>query len=180
MIRASTSENFPVSVALIDEQIGTMATGQTVYYDVRNFPLDTPLSPPLSGTLTESVVEAGIYNEELYISIPGNYIIYATCSGFTTNTESVLIEEFDEVDLSELIKQNRHYNISVEDVIRTTQTPTASQLARKVPKGRTDYIITKIKKDNDLDWTGEIVEGIVYAWYRRDTDQAPFKVGSES
>lgn len=179
MIRVSVDENFPITVALIDEELGEMSSGQAVYYDVRSFPLDTPLSPPLSGTLTESTVEAGIYNTEASISTPGNYIIYATCSGFMTNTENITVEELDTFDLSELIKQNRHYNISVEDVIRTTKTPTASQAARNVPKGRTDYIITKIKKDDDPDWTGDIVEGIVYAWYRTNTDHAPYKVGGE-
>lgn len=182
MMTVKENDTFPITVGLVDEETGGMASGQVVFYDIRSFPSDTSLVPSVSGTLIESSIEPGIYNGAASIADAGNYIIYASCQGFTTSTENVIVEEVDSSnhDLSELIKQNRHYNISVEDVIRTTQTPTASQSIRKVPKGRTDYIITKIKRDEDLDWSGpNVVTGVVYAHYRRDTDQAPSKVGAE-
>ena len=182
MMTVKENDTLPITVGLVDEETGGMASGQVVFYDIRNFPSDTSLVPSISGTLVESSIEPGIYSGVASIPNAGNYIIYASCQGFTTSTENVVVEEVDSSnhDLSELIKQNRHYNISVEDVIRTTQTPTASQSARKVPKGRTDYIITKIKRDEDLDWSGpNVVTGVVYAHYRRDTDQAPHKVGAE-
>ncbi len=182
MLTITTNTPFPITVGLVDEETGEMATGYAVSYDIRTFPDDVELSPNINGILIESSVTPGIYNGAATINTSGNYILYATCSGFTTNTENILVEDaedFSTSDLSELIKQNRHYNISVEDVIRTTQTPTASQAARKVPKGRTDYIITKIKRDEDIDWSGDVVEGRTYAWYRRDTDQAPYRMGEE-
>lgn len=174
MIRVNVNESFPITVTLLDEEAGTTAAGQTVYYDVRKQPGDVELSPPLNGTLTESVVEDGIYKTMVSIGEPGAYLIYATCSGFLSNTEEVIV---DEESVLEAIKQSRHYNISVEDVPRTTHTPTASQAARNVPKGRTDYVITRIKRDQDADWTGpHVVEGRVYAWYLNTGEKIPYKM----
>jgi len=41
----------------------------------------------------------------------------------------------------------------------------------------TDYIITKIKKDNQPDWTSTTTSGVVFAWYRDFDDKAPYKMG---
>ena len=175
MIRVNVAESFPITVMLIDEETGEASSGKTVYYDVRKQPGDVPLSPELSGVLTESSVEAGIYSDMVYIDTPGAYVIYATCSGFLSNTEDVIVNE---ENIIEVVKQSRHYNISVEDVLRSSNTPSASQLIRNVPKGKTDYVVTRIKRDQDTDWSGPyVVEGRVYAWYRRDTDKAPYKMG---
>lgn len=173
MIRVDKNEVFPISVALIDENTGQMATGQTVYYDIRDMN-DLPLSPPIAGTLPESAVEPGIYLKDESIPIDGQYIIYATCSGFTTNTEEIIVNPESIYDLE---KQNRHYNISVEDVVRTNAIATPSQTVRKVALGNSDYTITRIKYDHQTTWSGTTTSGIVYAWYRDESDRIPYKMG---
>jgi hypothetical protein len=175
MIRVNVNESFPVTATLLDEDTGLAATGQVVYYDVRKQPNDSSLDPPVSGTLTESSIESGIYKEVLSIEEAGTYLVYVTCSGFLTNTEEIIVNK---ENIYEVIKQSRHYNISVEDVIRTEDHPTTSQVSRNVPKGKTDYVITRIKRDEDSDWSGPyVVEGRVYAWYTTDKDKAPYKMG---
>jgi hypothetical protein len=176
MIRVDKNEIFPILVSLIDEAAGQLAAGQTVYYDIRQMN-DSPLSPAVSGTLTESTVEPGIYKYEESIPTEGEYIIYATCSGFITNTEEVIVNPESIYDLE---KQNRHYNISVEDVIRGNAVANASQIIRKVALGESDYIITRIKPDNDTTWSGTTTSGIVYAWYRNEDECAPYKMGDPS
>ena len=173
MIRVDRNEVFPILVSLIDENTGQLASGQTVYYDIRDMN-DNPLSPPLAGTLTESIVTPGIYRGEESISDGGRYIVYATCSGFIGNTEEIIVNP---ENIYELTKQNRHYNISVEDVIRENATPTASQTTRNVPLGETDYVITWIKYDDEEDWCDTTTSGITYAWYRSITDRVPYKMG---
>lgn len=183
MLRVNSNEVFPITVTLVDEQEGILATGKTVSYDVRKQPGDISLTPPINGVLLESSVELGVYSDIASIEDPGIYLIYATCSGFITSTEEVIVNSENVVDIIEddlkpLIKQNRHFNISVEDVIRTSDLPTQSQATRNVPKGRTDFVITKIKKDDDVDWSGpHVIEGRVYAWYRTDKDKAPYRMG---
>lgn len=174
MIRVDRYEDFPILVQLVDEQAATLATGQTVYYDIRKAADDTSLSPPVAGTLTESLVERGLYRAVVSIPTGGQYLIYATCSGFITNSEELIVNP---ENIYELTKQNRHYNISVEDVIRENTVATASQTTRKVPLGRTDYVITVIKSDTDLDWTVTTTSGITYAWYRDISDTVPYKMG---
>ena len=176
MIRADKNEYFPISVVLLDDYTGELVSGQTVYYDIRDADTDDPLSPPIDGTVPESVVEAGIYTIVEKIPTAGEYIIYTTCSGFVSNTEEIIINE---ENIYELTKQIRHYNISVEDVQRTNVISTASQTARNVPLNQTDYIITKIKLDTDPDWSGTVASGIVYAHYRTDTDLVPYKMGDD-
>ena len=173
MIRADINEEFPVSVSLVDETKGVVVTNKTVMYDVRDID-DNPLTPPLTGVLTESSVEPGIYTTELSIGVPGEYVLYATCSGFLPNTEEIKINE---ESIYELVKQNRHYNISVEDVPRNNSIPTASQAVRHVPLGKTDYVVTRIKYDGMPDWAGSTVSGTTYAWYRTIDDEVPYKMG---
>lgn len=173
MIRVDISEQFPILVSLIDENTGQLAGGQTVYYDIRKMD-DSSLSPPVAGTLTESSVESGIYRTEVSISTAGEYVVYATCSGFITNTEEVIVNP---ESIYELEKQNRHYNISVEDVIRENAVATPSQTIRKVDVGNTDYVISWIKRDSDTTWSGTTTSGITYAWYRDVSDKVPYKMG---
>jgi len=175
MIRVDIGEQFPIVVSLIDEQTGQNASGQTVYYDIRDNN-DDSLSPTLAGTLSESSVESGIYRKIIVggISTSGIYTIYATCSGFTTNTEELIVNP---ENIYELTKQNRHYNISVEDVVRTNAVATASQIARNVPLNKTDYILTIIKEDDVVDWSSATVLGTTYAWYLTVDDEVPYKIG---
>lgn len=175
MIRVNINETFPIAATLLDETTNSPATGKTVYYDVRKQPGDQVLSPPLNGLLIESTVEPGIYSTLASVNEAGSFIIYATCSGFLSNTEELVV---DTSSLADLVKQNRNYNTSVEDVIRSTAIPTASQAARNVPLGLTDYILTEIKADVDSDWSGAtIASGIVYAHYRDLSSTVPYKMG---
>lgn len=168
MIRVNINEIFPITVSLVDETTGLPATGKDVYYDVRLQPDDLPLTPAMSGYLSESTVEPGIYTGLEYINTAGTYLVYATCSGFIPNTEEIVVRP----------NYNRHYNTSVEDVIRTTATPNASQAVRKVGLGKTDYVVTRIKPESATDWTHPAtVSGIVYAHYRELDDDVPFLMG---
>jgi hypothetical protein len=173
MIRVDRNEQFPITVALLDENTGANVSDQTVYYDVR-YVNDTPLAPPVSGTLIESAVEDGIYRTTESISESGTYIIYATCSGFNNNVEALIVNEENIYDLT---KQNRNYNISVEDVTRTNIVATASQLTRNVTLNNTDYLLTIIKNDVDNDWGSTTVSGLVYAWYKTIYDEIPYRMG---
>ena len=175
MLRVDVGEQFPVSVALVDESTGTLGTGQTVYYEIRGID-DSFLSPPISGTLPESAVEAGIYNTTESINTAGRYVIYATCSGFVSNAEEVLVNNESIYDVT---KMNRNYNVSVEDVVRTSVSPSASQIARNVPLNKTDYIVTVMKNDEASDWSAATVSGTVYAWYKSASDNLPYKMGAK-
>ena len=173
MIRVDKGEFFPITVALWDESTGINASGRTVYYDVRD-DNDNVLTPPLNGALTESTTATGVYYTTLSIDDAGEYICYAYCTGFFSSSEEILVNP---ENIYELTKQNRHYNISVEEVVRTNPLPTASQNARHVGVNRTDYIITKIKGNSDSDWSSTTVSGIVYAHYNSMIDELPFKMG---
>lgn len=175
MIRIDKNEKFPIVVSVVDEFTGQLVSGQTVNYEIREDD-DSYLSPPVSGTLTESAVEPGIYRTTVEIDTDGRYIIYATCIGFVSNTEEVIVNPESIYDLE---KMNRYYNISVEDVPRTNAVATASQTVRNVPLNQTDYIVTKIKLDNDADWTGTVASGVVFAHYRLITDALPYMMGDD-
>jgi len=174
MIRVDINEIFPIVASVIDENSSQLIPNQTVYYEIRDIN-DQILSPPASGILPESSVEVGIYRT--YTSIPanGSYICYCTASGFVVGSEEIIVNSENIYDLT---KQNRHYNISVEDVIRTNSSPNAFQLTRNVPLNKTDYVITKIKLDSNSDWNDDTVaSGIVYAYYRSILDSVPYKMG---
>lgn len=173
MIRVDKNETFPILVSLIDETTGQLAPGQTVYYDIRQMN-DAPLFPAINGIMVESTVEPGIYKTSASISDEGRYIIYATCSGFVSNTDEIIVNP---ENIYELTKQNRHYNISVEDVLRENAVATPSQTVRKVDLGNTDYVLTWIKRDSDTTWSGTTSSGVVYAWYRDVSDRVPYKMG---
>lgn len=177
MIRVNENETFPILVSLVDEASGVLASGRTIYYDIRDIN-DAPLSPPISGTLTESIVEPGIYRTTESIDTAGTYICYATCSGFLSNTEEIIVNP---ENIYSLVKQTQNYNISVEDVPRTTASGsmTASQLIRNVPLGKTDYIVTKIKGDSDVDWSNPVTSGTIWAWYHSTADELPYMMGDD-
>jgi len=173
VIRVDVGEKFPITVALVDEATGDAVTGEVVVYDIRTTD-DLPLSPTVSGIVPESTSDPGIYRTEISLPTPGNYICYVRATGFITSTEEVLVND---ESLKDLVKQNRHYNISVEHVLRNNATPTPSQLVRNVPLSKTDYIITKIKYDYDTDWLSTTTSGVVYAWYHSVNDNVPYKMG---
>jgi len=175
MIRIDRGESFPITVALWDEDTGLNASGRTVYYDIRDTS-DNPLVSPLNGVLPESTTEPGIYRISLTIDTEGEYICYATSIGFYSSTEEIIVNPESVYDL---VKQNRNYNISVEDVLRTNSSATASQVARNVPLNSTDYIITIIKGNDDGDWSSTTTSGITYAHYRSITDDLPFKMAGQ-
>lgn len=176
MIRVDIGETFPITVALWDEETGANASGRTVYYDIRDMS-DAVLSPPINGVLAESTTTAGIYKMTATINTAGRYVCYATCSGFFDSSEEIIVNP---ENIYTLVKQNRHYNISVEEVLRNNVTLTASQTTRKVGLNKTDYIITKIKGDVDGDWSTTTVSGIVYAWYNSIIEDLPYKMGGDS
>ena len=173
MIRVAIEEQFTITVALIDEDTGQNAIGETVNYDILDAD-DDSLSPPMAGVLPESTTNSGIYRKVIGdgITEAGNYTIYATCTGFTTNAEELIVNEENVYDV---IKQTQNYNTSVEDVLRTGG-PTASQIARNVPEGKTDYLITRIKADDAVDWTSPVTSGTIFAWYKTDSDELPYKM----
>jgi len=174
MIRVDKNEVFPILVSLIDENTGQLAAGQTVYYDIRQMD-DNELSSPIYGVVPESVIEPGIYRYQESIPTAGEYVLYVTCSGFITNTEELIVNP---ENIYELEKQNRHYNISVEDVLRENAIATSSQQVRNVAVGNTDYVMSWIKRDSDNTWAGGTVSsGVVYAWYRNEYDAVPYKMG---
>ncbi len=173
MIRVDLGETFPITVALWDEETGENASGQMVYYDVRDMS-DNPLAPAINGTMTESTVASGIYKTTATINTAGRYVCYATCSGFFDSSEEIIVNP---ENIYTLVKQTRHYNISVEDVLRTNPAATASQAARNVALNRTDYILTLIKTDSDTDWSTTTVSGIVYAHYISLDHTVPYKIG---
>lgn len=175
MIRADIGESFIVSVALWDEDTGENASGRTVYYDIRD-DNDLSLSPPISGIMSESTVTSGIYYTTASIDTPGEYICYATCYGFFSSSEEIIVNA---ENIYELTKQNRYYNISVEEVVRTNSVPTSSQTARNVPLNKTDYIITYIKSDSDSNWASTTASGVVYAHYRTSVSDLPYKMGDD-
>lgn len=177
MIEANINESFPVSVTLLDEETSQLITGKTVMYDIRTID-DFVLSPPVSGTLVESTVEGGIYKAEISLPEEGTYICYATCSGFLASSEEIVINSDS---ILEAVKYNLPHNISVIDIPRTTLSGTAtpSQLARNVPEGKTDYIVTLVKRDSDLDWNNPVSSGTSYAHYTSINSELPFMMGGE-
>lgn len=176
MIKVNKNESFPLVVSLLDEGTTSLVSGQTVSYDVRNTNDETV--SVLSGSLVESATEVGIYSVLLSLPESGTYIIYIKSYGFVSEAESVMVNEDN---LVEIIKSNRSYNTSIIDVARTTTQDqrTSSQISRKVPYGKTDYIITKIKREEDLDWSDPLCTGISYAHYLSEDSTLPFMMGGE-
>lgn len=173
MIRVDILESFPIVVSLVDELTGTLTSGATVTYDVRDSS-DASLIPPITGTLTESTVASGVYKTFISIPTSGSYVCYASSSTYLTNTEDILVNPESVYDV---VKQTLHYNTAIEDVVRVSVTPTASQVTRNVPVGKTDYIITRVKDNSDPNWLGTTTSGNVYCWYETVYSEVPYKMG---
>jgi len=173
MIKVNQNELFPLSATVLDECNGQAQSGLTVYYDVRD-DSDSVLSPAVSGVMPESAVEQGVYKTTLSLPDSGIYFAYVSSSGINSGTEEIIVNEENIYDLA---KNDRHYNISVEDVLRTNPGPTASQTARNVPLNKTDYVREWIRDDGDADWSSPVASGIVYAHYTAITDEVPYKMG---
>ncbi len=177
MIRVNVNETFPIIASISDECTGgDLVSGQIVQYELRDIE-DSELSPGVSGVLTESLVAPGIYRSTASVPTSGLYLIYTTCSGYLPNTEELFINP---ENIYDLVKQNRSYNISVEDVLRENVSSTASQTIRNVSLDVTDYITTHVKWDDSPTWSGATVSGVSYAWYRSVDDEIPYKMGSSS
>lgn len=177
MIEANKNELFPITVSLLDDVIDELVTNQLVTYDVRTID-DGLLSPPISGSLSESTVEGGIYKTQISLPDAGTYICYASCSDFLAGTEEIIINN---ENIYEVTKANRPHNFSIIDVPRTTASGTAnpSQISRRVPFGRTDYIVTIIKNDDDLNWDSPVSSGVSYAHYNSVSDELPYMMAGE-
>lgn len=175
MIEASVNESFPIAVTLMDEEMARLVAGQVVTYDVRTLN-DLELSPPISGTLHESSVENGIYKAEINLTDIGSYICYATCSGFFTSSEEILINN----SFIDIVSCSFPHNISVTDVVRSSVDieRTTSQINRQVPFGKTDYILTAIKRDTDVDWSNPVSSGVSYAHYSSIDALLPYRMGA--
>jgi hypothetical protein len=79
------------------------------------------------------------------------------------------------LDIMKLVKQNRQWNMSTENILATSIIS-----ARNVAIGKTDYILIKIKEDADSDWTTPIREEKIYAWYKTMGDDSPYYMGEAS
>jgi len=177
MIEVNKNELFPISVSLVDESTGTLVSNHIVKYDIRTHD-DQVLNPAVSGTLIESIVESGIYRSTISLPVSGSYLCYASCSGFLAGTETILVND---ENIYEISKSNRPYNVSVIDIVRSTSVEniTPSQIARKVPIGKTDYIVSLIKRDEDVDWQNPVSSGISYAHYLSYDMSLPYMMGGE-
>lgn len=173
MITADIGDTISLTASLVNEETGLLETGKTVYYDIRDT-LGNTLTPPLAGTMSESSVSNGIYLTDVIINTSGNYICYITCSGFLTSNETITIND---INIYDLVKSTNNHNISVENILRLNVDPSASQLARNVPLGHTDYVITIVRPDGASDWSEAVTSGTVYAHYKTIDDTAPYKMG---
>ena len=171
MIRVDKNEQFPLTAMILDECSGEIVSSAVVHYRI----VDETETTTLSGVFSESTVNPGVYIANVSISGSGSYRAYATCSGYNVGTEDIQVNP---ENIYELTKQNRHYNLEVEEVLRENSVANASQTARNVPMGQTDYIINRIKLDSSSDWSGPTVSsGTVYCHYGSITDSLPYKMG---
>jgi len=177
MIKVNKNETFPLLVSLLDEGREQLINGKVVTYDVRTID-DQELTPTVSGVLTESTTTSGIYHTSLSLPLPGSYIAYVTCNGFISEAESILISEENIYDLT---RTHYPFNSKVMDVTRTTayDERTPSQIARHVPYGKTDFIVTVIKHDYELTWNNPVASGISYAHYLTEDSMLPYMMAGE-
>jgi hypothetical protein len=164
MIVVDKNEQFILTASFISDFL--LLEGADVSYEIYD-DSDIVVS---SGTMAESSVQPGIYKANESISEGGYYICYI-------NTEDRSIAEQIEVNNDTdylLAKQNRNYNISIEEVV-LTNVPTGTQVDRNVKQGNTDYVIERVKEDGNDDWIGTTASGNVYVWYQQNS--RPFKVG---
>jgi len=165
MIRVARNEQFSIMATLINDD--SMGEGLSVYYTIKNSS-DNVID---SGSLIEDVTYGGIYSKFITISGSGNYKVFYESEGYARSVEEVIVsEDF----LAKLIKQVRQHNMSVENVLATSNI-----FSRNVAIGKTDYVIIKTKNDSDTDWSNPISERRVYAHYHNIGDDQPYYMGEE-
>lgn len=165
MIRIDAGEQFSIMAVLVDED--SMGGGVPVYYTIKNSH-DVVID---SGTLIEDTTYSGIYTKYVTISAAGNYKVFYKSSGFSSGVEEIIVRK---EALSELIKQMRQHNISMENVSAIDNIS-----SRNVAIGKTNYIIIKIKNDSDVDWSNPVSERKVYFHYKNMGDDQPYYCGEE-
>ena len=165
MIRVDLGEKFSIMATLVDED--SMGEGLSVYYGIKNS-VDTTVD---FGSLVEDTTYSGIYSKYVTINSAGNYKVFYKSDGYASGVEEVIVTENS---LATLIKQVRQHNMSVENILATTNIP-----SRNVAAGKTDYIIIKIKNDSDIDWSNPISERKVYSHYHNLGDDQPYYMGKE-
>jgi hypothetical protein len=126
--------------------------------------------------LIESTIENGIYKTNVSLPEAGNYICYAKADGFLAGAENIVISS---ESYSDIAKYSLPHNISVIDVPRTSTSGTVSQTIRKVAVGNTDYIVTVVKRDTDINWNNPVASGVNYAWYDSMEANLPYMMGAE-
>lgn len=171
MIKSSIDELFTLMVSIVDQN-ELPITGADVYYNIRTLD-DAQLTPAVSGTLSESSMTEGVYSTELAISTADSYIGYIYGTGFATVAKNIMI--YDE-SLESIFQSSLLHNLLVETVVREGSA-TTSQMLRNVGVGKTDYVITKAKRQSDTDFTSPVGSGISYAYYRSPYSDKPYLMG---
>jgi len=174
MIKANYDEDFTLTVAVVSED--GMVTGLTtvtfeIWDDDENNLID-------SGTMVESSKVLGIYiytthiTKSEYDSYGTLYRVYfETPAGITDGAEDIMIND----DLYELVRENRHYNLSVENVlVLAAEIPNPNP--RNITDNTTNFVKTRIKAEGDANWDSADVH-YVYAWYKVLGDKIPYKMG---
>ena len=144
MIKVDVGEHFSIIATLVDED--SMGTGLSVAYGIKN----SSGTIVDSGTLIEDTTYSGVYSKNISLSSSGNYIAFYEAVDYARGAENIVVVE---EPLARLIKQVRHWNMATENVLAAVDIP-----SRNVAIGKTDYIIIKIKDDDDSDWSSPIRE----------------------
>ena len=160
MIKANYDEDFTLTVAVVSED--GMVSGLTNV----TFEIWTEDEANLidSGTMVESSKIAGIYIYTTHVT-KAEYDTYGTLyrayfdapAGYTDGAEDIMIND----DLYELVRENRHYNLSVENVL-VLAAEIASPNPRNLSDNVTNFVKTRIKAEGDANWDGADVH-YVYA-----------------
>ena len=175
MIKANYDEEFTLTVSVIDEGVG-MVSGLSVSYEILTEDEATLVD---SGTMWESTTVSGVYLYTTYITeteydANGTLyrVYYKTPSGYTDGADDIMIYD----DLYKLTEQNRHYNLSVENVLAYTADIVPAQNPRNLSDNVTNFVITKIKSEKSANWDSADIH-YVYAWYQTVGDKIPYKMG---
>lgn len=165
MIRVDSGENFCITTTLVDD--ASMGSGKNVLYTIKNSS-EVVID---SGVLFENTTYSGIYSKNVVINTVGNYKVFYECICYPTGVEDIIVTK---ESLAKLIKQIRQHNMSIENVLATTNI-----VSRNVATGKTNYVIIKIKDDSSTDWSSPVSERRVYAHYHNMGDDQPYYIGEE-
>lgn len=175
MIKANYDEDFTLTVAVLSED--DMATGLTVTYEIWTEDEATMID---SGTMAESSEVPGIYlytthvTQSEYTTHGSLYRAYfKTPSGYSDGGDDIMIND----DLYKLVRENRHYNLSVENVLTIGSEITATN-PRNLSTGVTNFVKTRIKAESQANWDSA-TPNLVYAWYQTVGDQIPYLMGKK-